>query len=136
MRESDGRLTDPSGANALTRQIIGCAIRVHKELGPGLLESAYSRCLMVELRAAGLSARRGMPLSLTYRGLDLGPVYFVDILVNDIVVLEIKSVSALLSVHTAQLITYLRLMQKPVGLLINFNVPVLTNGIKRVVNSR
>ena len=77
-----------------------------------------------------------MPLSLTYRGLDLGPVYFVDILVNDIVVLEIKSVSALLSVHTAQLITYLRLMQKPVGLLINFNVPVLTNGIKRVVNSR
>ena len=129
-------LTDPSGANALTRQIIGCAIRVHKELGPGLLESAYSRCLMLELRAASLSATRGMPLSLTYRGLDLGAVYFLDILVNDMVIVEIKSVSALLTVHTAQLITYLRLMQKPVGLLINFNVPVLKNGIKRVVNSR
>jgi hypothetical protein len=73
-----------------------------------------------------------MPLSLTYRGLDLGLAYFVDILVNDIVVLEIKSVSALFTVHTAQLITHLRLMQKPVGLLINFNVPVLTHGIKRV----
>ncbi len=129
-------LTDPSGANPLTWQIIGCAIRVHKELGPGLLESAYSRCLMVELRAAGLPATRGMPLSLTYRGLDLGAAYFLDILVNDIVVVEIKSVSALLTVHTAQLITYLRLMHKPVGLLINFNVPVLKNGIKRVVNSR
>lgn len=127
-------LTNPAGTNELTRTIIGCAIRVHKECGPGLLESAYIPCLSLELRDAGLEVATRVAVPLTYRGIRLDVTYFLDILVAGTVVVEIKSVAALAGIHTAQLLTYLRLTKRPVGLLINFNVPILKQGVRRVVN--
>lgn len=128
-------LTNPDDANDLTARIIGCAIQVHRAIGPGLLESIYHRCMMLELSDVGLRAASGIRVPLVYRGVELGAAHYLDVLVEDRVVLEIKSVVAIAPVHTAQLITYLRLTGKTVGLLINFNVPVLKDGVKRVVNS-
>ena len=129
-------LTNPDEANELTSRIIGCAIRVHRQVGPGLLESVYGKCLFIELQAEGLAVVSGRPIHLTYGGVDLGPAFYMDLLVEDRVVVEVKSVAVLAPVHQAQLITYLRLTGKAVGLLINFNVPVLKSGVKRVVNAR
>src|SRR5215210_4884333 len=120
-------LTNPDGLNELTSRIIGCAMRVHREVGPGLLESVYGRCLLIELNAQGLHTLSGKAIHLTYGGVDLGPAFYLDLLVEDKVVVEVKSVATLAPVHQAQLITYLRLTGKAVGLLINFNVPVLKN---------
>lgn len=119
--------------NELTHKIIGCAIEVHKALGPGLLESAYEECLSYELTSQGLSVERQKPLPLEYKGVKLDCGYRLDLLVNDEVVVELKSVEAIANVHKAQLMTYLKLTEKKVGLLINFNVTVLKDGIVRWV---
>ena len=120
--------------NDLTEEIIGCAIKVHRVLGPGLLESAYEVCLVHELRKAGLKAERQVALPVIYEGLRLDADYFIDILVEDTVVIELKSVEHILPIHEAQLLTYLKLANKKLGLLINFNVTLLKNGIKRRIN--
>ncbi len=120
--------------NEMTEKIIGGAIRVHRELGPGLLESAYEACLAYELTDAGLKVERQKTLPVVYRGLRLDEGYRLDLLVEDTVIIELKAVSQLDDIHEAQLLSYLRLAQKPVGLLINFHVSKLTDGVRRVVN--
>ena len=116
-----------------TSPIIGAAIEVHRHLGPGLLESTYEECLCRELHLMGLAFRRQVPLPVIYKGLPLDCGYQIDLIVRDEVVVELKAVERILPVHQAQLLTYLKLAEKPVGLLINFNVPVLTQGITRRV---
>jgi GxxExxY protein len=118
----------------ITQSIIGCAIEVHKTLGQGLLESAYEECLDFELRKMGLKTERQKPLPLIYKDVHLDCGYRMDILVEDAVVVEIKRVEALLPVHEAQLLTYLKFSNKKIGLLINFNVMLLKHGIKRYRN--
>ena len=121
--------------NTLTRDIIGAAIDVHRKLGPGLLESAYESCLHQELMARGLRVERQKPLPLLYGSVALDCVYRMDLLVEDAVVVEVKAVTRLDRVHHAQMLSYLKLSKKCVGLLINFNVTVLSEGgIKRFVN--
>ncbi len=119
--------------NELTRAIIGAAIEVHRTLGPGLLESAYEECLCRELDLQGIAFERQKPLPLEYKGLKLECGYRIDLLVANTVVVEVKAVEAILPVHEAQLLTYMRLGGWNVGLLINFNVPVLRQGIRRLV---
>jgi GxxExxY protein len=119
--------------NGLTDKIIGAAIEVHKALGPGLLESAYEECLAHELSFAGIPFERQVPLPITYRSIQLDCGYRLDFLVERTVVLELKALESLQPIHEAQLLTYLKLGGWPVGLLINFNVPVLKKGIKRMV---
>lgn len=120
--------------NDLSQKIIGAAIEVHKHLGPGLLESAYSRCLARELSLQGLSYINEVPLNLRYKGENIDAGYRLDFLIDDKVILELKAVDGLLPIHDAQLLSYLRLSNKKLGLLINFNVTLLKNGIKRIVN--
>jgi len=127
-------LTDPFSTNRLTSTIIGGAIRVHRATGPGLLESVYLPCLLFEVRQAGLAVATQWPIPLVYCGVHLEAGYRADMLVEDTVLVELKSVESLSPIHTAQMLTYLRLSGKPVGLLINFNVPVLKNGVKRILN--
>jgi GxxExxY protein len=115
----------------LTEAIIGAAIEVHRELGPGLLESAYSECLAHELTLAGRRFRREVQVPVQYKGLALECGYKVDFLVQDEVVVELKAVESLLGVHEAQVLTYMRLLGLPTGLLINFHVPALKQGIRR-----
>ena len=119
--------------NVLTREIIGAAIEVHRHLGPGLLESAYRNCLMRELLLRGIPFKHECPLPLEYKGIRLDSGYRMDLLVADSVVVEVKSVEALAPIHDAQLLTYLKLGGWKVGLLINFNVELLKNGIRRKV---
>lgn len=119
-----------------TERIIGAAIEVHRELGPGLLESAYEECLCWELSARSLTFERQVALPVVYRGRRLDVGYRLDIVVESCVVVEIKAVESLLAIHEAQLLTYLRLSGHRVGLLINFNVPFLRDGIKRRVLTR
>jgi GxxExxY protein len=119
--------------NVLTREIIGAAIEVHRHLGPGLLESAYQQCLAKELQLRGIPYQSEWPLPLEYKGLRLNCGYRIDILVNNAVVVEIKSVEAIAPVHEAQLMTYMRIGGWQVGLLINFNVLALKMGIRRKV---
>jgi GxxExxY protein len=121
--------------NALTKQIIGAAIEVHKELGAGLLESAYEFCLKEELERQGLNVCTQVDLPLFYKGTPTGKFYRIDMLVEDQVIIELKAVEALLPIHEVQLVTYLKLTNKSIGLLINFNVPVLKEGIKRKINA-
>src|ERR1041385_5569998 len=118
-------------AKQLTHGIIGAAIEVHKKLGPGLLESAYQRCLCRELFLRGFRFCSEYPIPLEYKGLRLGCGYRVDIVVENLVVVEVKAIDALAPVHDAQLLTYLRLGNWPLGLLMNINVEVLKNGIHR-----
>ncbi|MGE0447545.1 MAG: GxxExxY protein, partial [Vicinamibacterales bacterium] len=118
--------------NDITEQIIGGAIEVHRELGPGLMESSYLACLCVELQERKLRFEAERPLSIVYKGRSLDVSYRLDAIVEDQVVLELKSVERLLGVHEAQVLTYMRLTNCPVGLLINFNVPRLVDGIRRV----
>ncbi len=131
-----GMLTNPARLNDLTGVIIAGAIEVHKECGPGLLEGVYVECLTFELRDRGLEVERGVRIPLTYKGRKLSTRYCLDLRVNGLVIVEVKSVAALAPVHAAQLLTYLKITNCPVGLLINFNVPLLKNGIDRVVNPR
>jgi GxxExxY protein len=120
--------------NELTERIIGAAIEVHRHLGPGLLESAYEECLCHELKLNGLEFKRQVGLPVCYKGLHLDCAYRLDLLVEDLVIVEIKAIDDLVPIHHAQLLTYLKAAGKRVGLLINFNVPMLKDGLKRVVN--
>lgn len=122
-----------SSINQLTHEVIGASIEVHRKLGPGLLESAYRRCLRRELMLRGIPYRKEYPLPLEYKGIRLECGYRVDILVGGVVAVEVKSVQALAPIHDAQLLTYLRLGGWRVGLLINFNVVVLKDGIHRKI---
>ena len=117
-----------------TEAIIGAAIEVHRELGPGLLESAYEACLFYELTQRGLDVLRQVKLPITYKGVELDQGYKIDLLVQRSVVVEVKAVDRLDAIHEAQLLSYLKLSGCKVGLLLNFNVRVLRDGIKRMVN--
>jgi GxxExxY protein len=121
--------------NDLTSKIIEAAITVHKHLGPGLLESAYEACMKHELQCIGLNYKSQMVLPVNYKGETIDCGYRLDLMVEDTVIVELKAIDILLPIHEAQLITYLKLADKRVGLLINFNVPVLKDGIKRMVNN-
>ena len=120
--------------NELTEKIIGAAIEVHRHLGPGLLESAYQECLCRELSLNSIQFQRQVSLPVNYKGLRLDCVYRLDLLVEDLVVVEIKAIDELAPNHAAQLLTYLKAAGKQVGLLLNFNVALLKDGLKRVVN--
>jgi len=120
--------------NEISGQVIGAAIEVHRELGPGLLESAYEACLRHELQQRGVRVEQQVPVPVFYKGLHLECGYRLDLLVENQVIVELKAVESLLPIHEAQLLTYLKLYQRRLGLLINFNVPVLKNGIKRLLN--
>jgi GxxExxY protein len=120
--------------NELSKKIIGCAIEVHKQLGPGLLESAYKECLYYELRLAGLKVQKEKPMPIVYKEIKLDHGYRIDLMVEEKVVVEIKTVEAFNDVHTAQVLTYLRLGKYKLGLLLNFQTTVLKNGIKRIIN--
>jgi GxxExxY protein len=117
--------------NEITQKIIGCAIQVHKCLGPGLLESAYEECLSYELIKNGLNIKRQQPTPVVYKEIKLECGYRIDILVENSVVVELKVVDELNPVHEAQILTYMKFSNKSLGLLINFNVTILRNGIRR-----
>jgi len=117
--------------NAITEKIIGCAIEVHRHLGPGLLESAYERCLSYEIRLCGLHVEEQKKIPVRYKGHDLECGYTADLIVEKKIIVELKTVAELLPVHEAQLLTYMKLAQMPLGLLINFNTNLLKNGVKR-----
>lgn len=121
--------------NEITEKVIGAAIEVHRHLGPGLLESAYEECLCFELNHRGLRFQRQLASPIRYKEILLESSYRIDLLVEDCIVVEVKSVESMVAVHAAQLLTYLKLSNKRVGLLINFNVPLLKDGVRRVVNS-
>jgi len=120
--------------NSITRDVIGAAIDVHRALGPGLLESAYQVCLVHELRERGLRAAEQVPLPVRYKEVQLECGYRLDLVINDCVVVEVKSVETVLPVHRAQSLSYLKLSGHKIGLLINFNVRVLKEGVVRLVN--
>lgn len=120
--------------NGLTEKVIGACIEIHKELGPGLLESAYEECLCFELEQRGIRFTRQQVLPVTYKQVRLECGYKMDIVVENRLILELKTVEHLLPIHEAQLLTYLKLTGIKFGLLLNFNVPTLRQGIKRVVN--
>ena len=117
----------------LTEQIIGAAIEVHKYWGPGLVESIYEKSLAIELEKQGIPFKRQMELELSYKGVSLGEDFRLDLIVGDKVVVELKVVKELAPIHEAQLLTYMKLTNCKVGLLLNFNVPVLKQGIRRLV---
>ena len=118
--------------NKVTEAIIGAAIEVHRALGPGLLESAYVTCLVYELRERGFKVLQEVPLPLVYKEVKLDCGYRLDLLVNDAVIVEVKSVESLAPIHEAQLLSYLKLADCKIGLLINFNVKMLKYGVKRL----
>lgn len=120
--------------NELSKEIIGCAIEVHKQLCPGLLESAYQECLYYELKQAGLKVQKEIPMPIVYKVVKLDHGYRIDLLVEGKIVIEINTVDAFNDVNTAQVLTYLRLGKYKLGLLFNFQTTVLKNGIKRVIN--
>ncbi len=129
VRERKADLTkDP-----FTEKIIGCAMEVHRHLGPGLLESAYEECLAHELYLNKVDFHRQVPIPVTYKGLNLECGYRMDILVEDTLIIELKSVERILPIHEAQLLTYMKLSKVNKGLIINFNVPLLKDGLKRLV---
>jgi len=130
MATAVGRIT----AQEVSHAVITAALKVHSELGPGLLESTYQACLQHELRKVGIRAEAQVELPVVYDGVKLDLGYRIDLLVEDLVVIELKSVEAISPVHQAQILSYLKLSGKSIGLLINFNVVHLKDGIKRFVN--
>ena len=120
--------------NHLSNRVIGAALRVHNELGPGMLESAYEACLMYELVDQGLNVERQKPVPVVYRGRRLDCGYRIDLLVEDALIVEVKAIERLEKVHSAQLRSHLRFSERKLGLLINFNVKSLRDGLKRIVN--
>ena len=122
--------------NSLTSKIIGLAIEVHKNLGPGLLEKTYEECLCIELENNGLKYECQKLVPIIYKGKEIKDAYRMDILVENRVIVELKAVEKIDKVHKAQLLTYLKLSNKEIGLLINFNVSILKDGIHRVINSK
>ena len=121
--------------NELSKIVFDCALKVHQKLGPGLLESAYEECLFYELRKTGLEVEKQKALPLIYEEVKLDIGYRLDIMIENKLIVEIKSVDALNDIHFAQLLTYLKLTNCKLGMLINFNVVLIKNGIKRVVNN-
>ncbi|MEM7102222.1 MAG: GxxExxY protein [Bacteroidota bacterium] len=121
--------------NEISHSIIGSAIDVHRHMGPGLLESIYEECLAFNLAEKGLIVKRQVKVPLVFKGYQLNKYFFLDLIVEDELVLEVKSVERLLPVHELQLLSYLKLTDKRLGLLINFNVTQLTKGLKRIVNN-
>jgi len=122
--------------NYLSSKIIEAAINVHKELGPGLLESVYNACMLIELNNMNLLVKSEVPLPVIYKGEIVAEEGFrIDLLIEDRIIVELKSVEKIQPVHQKQLLTYLRLANKPLGLLINFNEPLLKDGITRIVNN-
>jgi len=135
-RRRDAEVAEPgAGDNSLTGAVIDAAVLVHRTLGPGLLESVYEQCLACELELRGLAVQRQVPVDVIYRDLRLDAGFRMDLLVGDRVVVEIKHCEKLLPVHKSQLLTYLKLSGMPLGLLINFNVPRLRDGLHRVVQT-
>ncbi len=120
--------------NIISHKVIGLAMKIHSVLGPGLLESAYRECLYYELRQAGFIVIRELPLPIIYEDIQLDHGYRIDLLIDNLVVIELKTVDSLQDIHFAQVLTYLKLGNYKLGLLINFNVVSLKNGIRRVVN--
>ncbi|MFV9645656.1 MAG: GxxExxY protein [Desulfobacterales bacterium] len=117
----------------LSNKVIGCALEVHRNLGPGLLESTYEQCLAYEMKAAGMAFKLQYPLPVQYKSIKLDCGYRIDLLVNEAIIVELKSVDKILPIHQAQLLTYMKLVDISIGLLINFNVKYLKDGIKRMV---
>jgi GxxExxY protein len=126
---------DKEQLNHFSRQILDAAIAVHKEMGPGLLEAVYQQCLVKELTLRNIKVNTMVPIPLQYKGHTLNKDYIIDILVEDEIILELKSIEVILPVHEAQIISYLKLANVRLGFLINFNVPLLKNGFKRFVNN-
>ena len=120
--------------DSIAAEIVDSALKIHRELGPGLLESAYEVCLELELTKRGFSVERQKPQPVHYDGIVIDAGYRIDLLVNDLVIVELKAVTELAPIHQAQLTTYLKLSRKTLGLLINFNVPLIKNGIRRIAN--
>ena len=125
---------DAMGLNGITDRIIGCAIEVHRRLGPGLLESSYEACMAYEMVQAGLTVDRQIDVPIRYKNVELACGYRIDLLVESVVIVELKAVDRLQPIHQAQLISYLRLSGKQIGLLMNFNERYLKHGVKRVIN--
>lgn len=121
--------------NKLTEKIIGAAIEVHRTLGPGLLESAYQECLLFELKTLGLKVEKEKALPIVYKDIKIDHGYRIDLLVENRIVIELKTVESLTDVHTAQVLTYLKLGNYPIGLLINFHTKLLKKGLKRYINT-
>jgi GxxExxY protein len=124
----------PADIETLATTVVNAAFAVHKSLGPGLLESAYHECLAIELSLAGVQCQRELSLPLTYRGHVVLNSYRVDMIVNEVLLIELKAIDAVQPIHRVQTTTYLRLLKLPLGLLINFNVPLIRDGITRVLN--
>ena len=123
-----------SKENEISNEVIGAAIEVHRNLGPGLLESAYEECFCYEFDRRGIKYERQKPLPIAYKETKLDCGYRLDLVVNDLVILELKAVDQIQPIHSAQVLTYLKLSKMKLGILINFNVTVLKSGIKRIVN--
>ncbi len=121
--------------NLISGEVIAAAIEVHKELGPGLLESVYEACMEEELMLRGFDVKKQVRVPIVYKGKKLEKEFFMDLLVNDVLVIELKAVETILPVHEVQLVTYLKLSNKRLGLLLNFNVAILKEGISRKVNN-
>lgn len=132
---AEGAEVAEGNPNILTERIIGAAVEVHRHLGPGLLESVYEECLSRELMLRGLDHDRQVAVDVHYKGVFVRNAFRVDFLVEDLVPVELKAVEALSEVHQVQLLTYLRVAERKLGLLINFNVPTLWRGVRRVVNN-
>jgi GxxExxY protein len=124
----------PDEIEHLATQVVNAALAVHRTLGPGLLESTYQECLAIELSLAGLSLEREKALSLVYRGHAIEPAYRLDLVVNGKLIIELKAIEAVQPIHRVQVTTYLKIAKLPLGLLINFNVPLIKDGITRVLN--
>ena len=125
-------ITTPVNLEEVTQTIIGCAIEVHRVLGPGLLESVYRECMIIEMRRAGLRVQRELQIVLEYKGQPVGGGLRLDFVVNGCVIVEIKAVERLHPIHSAQVITYLKVSGHPAGLLMNFNATTLKAGLKRL----
>ena len=121
--------------NNLSSKVVDAAVRVHKEMGPGLLESIYQLCMVRELQSRDIAISQNVPVALHYRDLPIDKDYIIDMLVENEIIIELKSVEEILPVHTAQIISYLKLADKRLGFLINFNVPLMKQGLKRYVNN-
>ncbi|MEO8725465.1 MAG: GxxExxY protein [Acidobacteriaceae bacterium] len=133
MHEGVQRAKNQNTPDQVSRLVLGCAMRVHSNLGPGLLENTYEVCLEHELKKSGLQVERQVYLPIVYDGVKIDSAYRLDLVVEGCVIIEIKSVEAIIDVYKAQLISYLKLSGKSLGLIINFNVPHLRNGIRRMV---
>jgi GxxExxY protein len=128
-------MLDRDKLNELSKEIFESALSVHREMGPGLLESVYQECLLKEFKLRNINAEQMVMIPLVYKGTELSKTYVIDILVESEIIIELKALEEILPVHEAQLISYLKLANKRLGFLINFNVPLLKNGFRRFVNN-